>query len=292
MSALKTLQNVINTKLINYNFKWCFVDQMKLPFNYKGNLLKPNDFNDFCEIEQLANENIDNFKGIGLSINASNIVAIDIDKCFSEPFNINSADERAKDILNLFKDYYCEFSFSGTGIRILFYSNLIEDFKDKYYIKNSKNKIEIYFPYFSARYVTITGKFIYNNDINICQDNLLINFLDKYMKRDIKINENLKEDKILSWDEIYIELKKLMVKDSQFLNTWTSKAPGSGKNESELDYFLIISICNNITTNKKLIKEIFETSFYYQSKDNLHKHKWNDTEYFNNTYNRIMRGKR
>lgn len=277
--SLRSIYRILDTDLINHKLKWCFVGDRKIPFQYNGEILHLNNFDEFVDIELLAkSEKINSFLGVGISVNASNITAIDIDKCFSIPFNIESGDERIYKILDLFKDYYCEFSFSGTGIRILLKTEIEKDFKNDYYIKNSKNGIEVYLPQYSKRYVTITGRYLFNNKIKNAPNSLMTLFLDLYMKREKKEVNELSEE-ILDEKEIKRRLKKLFIKNSRFLEVWTSKAPGSGKNESELDYYLLINLLENVTSNPLIVKQIFETSDYYLSKDKKHRKKWDETNY-------------
>ena len=125
MNALDTLFNIVNNdNILKYDFKYCLVDDNKHPFKANGDFVKPNCDNDFCSIIDLTNLNQDilqSYKGIGISIHASNICAIDIDHCVSNAFDVNSINALALNIINLFKNFaYIEFSFSGTGLRILF----------------------------------------------------------------------------------------------------------------------------------------------------------------------------
>ena len=192
----------------------------------------------------------------------------------------------------MFKELtYIEFSFSGHGLRILFKHKIQNDYIDFYYIKNSKNHIEFYYPESSFRYVTITGKYLYNNSILSSKFELeltLKNFLNKYMAREIHHSE-VKKEIIQSTKDSKILLKRLILKDFKFQEVWFSKAPGSGSNESELDFFLIKSLYENVTNDKKTLKEIFENSPYFKSKDNKHFKKWeyNNYRYYNYIYERL-----
>lgn len=286
-TAYKTLQNILKTKVADYPLKWCFVNENKLPFQKDGTIAKLNNKSDFCDLNELVNDNLKVFKGLGISINYSNVCAIDVDKCFSEPFKIDTIDERGKWILDLFKDYYCEFSFSGTGLRILFLSEFKGDFRHSFYIKHSKYNIEFYMPHFTSRYVTITGKYIYNNSIKQVNIDLLLKFLNKYMLREEqKIATNM-EDKIEDDKVINKRLKKLFKLNSHFLDVWTSQAKGSGRDESENDYYLILMLYQNVSSNRSTIKSLFEKSDYYLSKDARHLKKWNQTTYFERTMQKI-----
>ena len=303
MDILDFIYNIVNNEnLYNSNLKYCLINKNKIPYKINNELAKPNCESDFIELDELINApDLLNYSGVGISIQASNIYAIDIDKCFSIPFDINSADDRALDILNLFKNiFYIEFSFSGTGLRILFKLNkdiILDNYKKRFYTKNSKTKCEFYQPLDSYRYVTVTGKFIFNNPLTIEVNknfmDTLAQFLGKYMMKTDPIVEN--DPECLKNENFEISEKKLkhyLLVNSDFQELWFSQAPGSGKDESERDYRIIKFIFLNITINKEVIKKLFESSPYFNSKDKKHVSKWNyqNFRYYNYVYSQIERG--
>lgn len=292
MTALDTIHNILsNDYLLNANLKWCYVDKDKVPYNGPC-LARPNVPSDFIRLEEFDISLAERFAGVGVSIQASRICAIDVDHCFSVPFDISSADARAQDIINIFGDAtYIEFSFSGTGLRILFRATPIQDYAKKYYIKNSKNQIEYYYPEGSNRYVTVTAKTIIYSGLNFIPDELLRQFLDTYMLRP----RTLDTDANLPPIEGDVEqlLLHFLRSNKNFQDNWFEKAPGSGSNESERDFFLLKFIFENITNNKDQMKEVFERSPFFKSKDRKHKYKWekSDNRYFNYLYNVISGGR-
>ena len=295
MNALDVLYNIINNDTFcNYNFKYCLVDKNKLPYKLDKTLAKPNVKEDFVDLYDIANnfDVLKNYQGLGISIQASNVSAIDIDQCVENAFDINTINEVATSIIYQFKDNaYIEFSFSGHGIRILFKAKSIQDYVNKYYIKNSKQHIEYYYPEGSNRYVTITGKYIYNNNIQDIPEVILFNFLNTFMLKNIIINKSIKsltEDK-RSISELMNIVKKLYFKDYIFQDLWFKTAPGSGKDESERDYHLIVYLYECVTQDKEKIKELFESSPFFKSKDFKHMKKWTQSNYryFNYLYDRI-----
>ena len=298
MNALETYENILNQEnLINADLRYCLVTENKIPMSVKGENIRPNKIEDFVSLSDLLCEDIDKYAGIGISIQASKICAIDVDHCFSEAFNISSGDDRAKEIIEMFKNLaYIEFSFSGTGLRILFKHDIIENYSDIYYIKNSKKQIEYYQPSNSYRYVTLTGKTIYSNKIESSNElnSMLKLFLDKYMLKPKKCeNEQFlsqfNDNK--SIDELLELVKYHYLKNSNFQDVWFSKAPGFKKDESDRDYYLISYIYRNITMDKEKIKTIFETSPFFKSKDWAHVRKWeyNNNRYFNYIYNQLTK---
>lgn len=291
MNALDTITNIINNEnLLSANLKYCYVTKDKVP--YKGPCLAhPNNPDDFLLLENLDLSYASKFAGLGVSVQASHICAIDVDHCFTKAFDPASADFRAQEIINLFNTLtYIEFSFSGTGMRILFRGEPIDQYSIKYYIKNSKTQCEYYYPEGSNRYVTITGRPIINTGINFISKIDLEPFLNKYMLRPQTVEIDTKFEPIEGNPE---ELLKHYIRSNKsFQDNWFEKAPGSGSNESERDFFLIKFMFENITHDPELLKEFFEKSPFYNSKDYKHRSKWQKSEnrYFKYLYNVITGG--
>ena len=297
---IETLNDIINTDNEDLlNLKYCLVTKDKLPYRIDEILARSNHSEDFVNIQEIVSNletiNIENYKGVGISIQASNICAIDVDHCFSSPFDISSGDERAQQLIDKFKNLaYIEFSFSGTGLRILFKSNSIENYSDKYYIKNKNNSIEYYQPNNSYRYVTVTGRCIYNNLIKDINNDVIIDFLNEYMKKTIKSYDNIittSEVETRTYEQLMKLVKYRYLKDYNFQDLWFTKAPGSGKDESERDYHLVVYLYENITQDKSLLKQIFESSEFFKTKDWKHINKWKNQNgrYFNYLYDTMRR---
>lgn len=294
MNAIDTIEKIIETKVVDANLRFCLVNSNKLPYKIDGTLAKPNNVNDFCDLYELLQcKNLSDYAGVGVSVQASNICAIDVDNCFSNPFDIKSIDARGNEILNKFKDFaYCEFSFSGKGLRILFRGQIINNYSDKYYIKNEKNHVEYYQPTTSYRYVTLTGRAIANNDVEHSHLSSLFWFLDTYMKKPEKKKYEYNEiPDTKSFEELIKMVKKLYLTNFSFQDLWFSQAPGSGKDESERDYKIIAFLFENVTQNKDKLKQLFETSPYFNSKDYKHMKKWENQNgrYYEYVYGQIRR---
>lgn len=299
MSALETLISISSNKnLANYDFRYCLVDEIKHPFTIDKVFARPNHSEDFVKIEKLLDVSVstlDSYEGLGVSVQASDICAIDIDHCASNKFDVESLDYRAKDIIEMLKDFaYIEFSFSGNGVRIFFKAHRIDNYEQIYYTKNSAVNIEYYYPEGSARYVTITGKTIVNNPIKTLtydEQQKLMTFLNKYMRRKHELHSTdvveHKDDRSL--DDLMKLVKYRYLINNSFQDVWFSPAPGSGHDESERDYKLVAEIYDNITKDKDKIKQIFEQSPFFKSKDWKHVSKWQkqDGRYFNYLYSRI-----
>lgn len=294
MAALSVIESIgVNDYLRKADFlRYCFVNKQKVPFQYNGtDSARPNVSSDFVPLGQLDLAKAAEFAGVGVSIQASGICAIDIDKCFRVPFDLSTADGRAQDIINIFGDAtYIEFSFSGTGLRILFRAAPILDYEKRYYIKNSRTQCEYYYPQGSNRYVTVTGRTIIYAGINFLPEAMLKVFLDTYMIRPIKSATGSAREPIQG-DRNNLLLHFLRTNKS-FQDNWFDKAPGSGSNESERDFFLLKFIFENITNDQEEAKTIFEESPFFKSKDRKHIYKWTraDNRYFNYLYNVISGG--
>lgn len=299
MSALDNLLNISNNEnLLCSSFKYCLVDESKHPFAVNEKIARPNHAEDFVDIADLMDVNVkvlDKYKGLGVSIQASKICAIDIDHCVSKSFDANGISQLAKQIISLFEAFaYVEFSFSGNGIRIFFQANPVKDYELYYYVKNSRLNVEYYYPEGSSRYVTITGKTIINNnprnDISTGNQQLHL-FLESYMKRRYALSkQQANVDDNRSLDDLMKIVRLKYLNDHSFQDLWFAQAPGSGHDESERDYHLIAYIYDYVTKDKSKIKEIFEQSPFFKSKDWKHVNKWTkqDFRYFNYVFEKVQ----
>ena len=294
MNSIDCIEKIANTHLIECDLKYCLVKSDKHPYKIDGNPARPNTIEDFVSFEELLNcKRLKRYAGIGISIQASNICAIDVDHCFSIKNNVSSGDERAKYFLEKFSDAYCEFSFSGTGLRVLFKSNPISEYSEKYYIKNEKNGIEFYQPNKCFRYVTITGNTIFNNEVIFVKEDRLVDFLENLMKRSSeKVYEiSTTKEELHSFEELRQITKYHLLKNPRFQDLWFENAPGSGKDESERDFYILSYLFENVTQDKQMLKDLFESSPFFKSKDDKHVFKWTnqDFRYFDYLYKTIKR---
>ena len=244
---------------------------IKKPFNVlTGYGAKSNDPSTFVSYPTLLNhlheylcidENGKQTGGVGLGI-FRGYSAIDIDHCVDENGNINSM---AKEIID-FCQSYTEFSPSKTGIRIIFKTNVLID-KTQFYINNQNIGLEIYISDNTNKFVTITGNKISGDTIN---DIDITPLLIKYMKKGV------------------ININKLLEKDAKFNELWNNKAPGSHSNENELDAALCCKLAYYLKNDPVEIDKYFRLSPYYNSKDALHKSKWEREDYRNNTIKSAM----
>lgn len=293
MDVIDTLTNISNTNLIKSdNLRYCF-HKDKIPYKIDGTNCKPNSKEDFVPFASLLDApNIEQYSGVGISIQASNICAIDVDHCFEEPFNFETANERGKDIYNRFKDLaYIEFSFSGTGMRVLFAQSNIPNYNELYYTKNTVVNIEYYQPCNSARYVTVTGRVLADNPVASKNDftDVIIDFLNTYMLRPKKVY-NRPKTKIdeKSFEQIMKDVKLQLFRSYGFQLLWFNARREynigkqyEGQGESEHDFALLQYIYTFFSQDREMCKKVFEESEYFKTKDDKHMKKWND---YNNRY--------
>jgi hypothetical protein len=286
MSATDAIYRILSgTALTGYGgFRYCYMDENKEAYN--GKVLARSDVrSDFVPLDGLDLSLSDGYAGVGISVQASGVSAVDVDHCFSVPFDLSSADARGKSILSIFEGCYEEFSFSGTGLRCFFLSDPIPDYTKIYFIKNKKTGCEFYYPEGSNRYISVTGRTIQDNAIKQVQEGTLLSYLDKYLKRP-ELSHSQDETSIIEGVDPEQLLMHYIRSDSGFQNNWFDKAPGSGSNESERDYFLVAFIYDHITRDKAKIKAIFERSPFFLSKDRKHVSKWEyrDGRYYDYIY--------
>ena len=156
----------------------------KIPYDPKtGERARANDpatFSDYEEAEWKSKALSCN--GVGIYIGRG-FSAIDIDHCFAG----DQLTGLASDIIAAM-DSYTETSPSGTGIRILF--TVPEGFrydKERYYIKNPNNGLEVYVEGATSRFVTVTGNRLAATPEDVCERaEALQRVLERYMVRPAK----------------------------------------------------------------------------------------------------------
>ena len=244
---------------LKMNGLWCgwkLTDKGKVPFNLStGQYAKSNDETTFSSYPVLLNnlhkylkyEGDRQVGGIGLGV-FRGYSAVDIDHCVDENGNLS---DMARDIID-FCQSYTEYSPSGTGIRIIFKTQVKID-KNEYYINNHSNGLEIYISNNTNKFVSITGNKISGDTINEID---ITYILDKYMKKGV------------------FNIEKVLEKDEKLRNLWYKQAPGSHADESETDMALACKLAFYLKNNETEIKRYFEMSPYFKSKDAEHRKKW------------------
>lgn len=203
--------------------------------------------------------------GLGLGI-FNGFSAIDIDDCIDKETGVVS--DMALDIVDFMKSY-TEYSPSGTGLRILFKTPTNFD-KERYYIKNSNNNLEIYISEQSPRYVTITGNRFNDEYVNINELDITY-VLDKYMQRNTKTYKKVPTIKITDIDS---RIDKALTNDPLFNDIYHSKADGFDGRGNETDLKFMNMLARILNGDTEAMNIAFMGSPYYHSKDDAHKNKW------------------
>ena len=110
------------------------------------------------------------------------------------------------------------------------------------------------------------------------------------MCREIKQRTvNTTENETRSFEDLMKIVRCHYLRNMNFQDLWFTTAPGSGKDESERDYHLVAYLFENVTQDKDLLKQIFESSRFFKTKDSKHLYKWTNQNYryFNYLYDRI-----
>lgn len=155
----------------------------KIPYDPKtGERARANDPKTFSDYEEASwKAKALDCNGVGIYIGRG-FSAIDIDHCFDGGVLTGLA----ADIISTM-DSYTEYSPSGNGIRILFQTDLAYD-REKYYIKNPHNGVEVYVEGATQRFVTVTGHILDCSPEDIYErTEQLQAVLEKYMLRPVKL---------------------------------------------------------------------------------------------------------
>ena len=132
------------------------------------------------------------YNGVGIRVSRG-FAAIDIDHCVTD----GELSDHAREICESMNSY-TELSPSKTGLRIIIKGDLAYD-KDKYYLKNPHNGVELYVSGMTNRFVTITGNSMLNLPVRTITSGQLNEFLDKYMRRQSsKAPERLTDDQVIT----------------------------------------------------------------------------------------------
>jgi putative DNA primase/helicase len=168
---------------------WCKYleeDGKKKPINPKTNEpAKVNDSRTFGTFDEatrcIGADILDDNVGYGLGI-FNPISAIDINDCV-----VNGKINDDVNELILDCNSYAEFSPSGNGIRIIFYTDNLEIDKKLYNVKNRKLKAEFICEKSNSKFLALTGKTINNLDIKYIPLDLILN---KYFaKKNVELPE-------------------------------------------------------------------------------------------------------
>ena len=216
--------------------------------------------------------------GIGFGI-FDTFGAIDLDHCLNEEGKIIQ-DDFAKIVVDILKelDTYTEKSPSGTGLHLYFKIKDLkmspEEYSKKYMINKRINKetnqgIEVYLSGMTKKFLTITGDRIGDKDFREITFKELEPILEKYMKR-YNAQQNTTSSLVTNQKDF---LKIGLEKDSLLIDLYNDTSHSG--NESEEDMRLLSKLAYYCNRDSRAIREAFESSPYFQTKDEEHLQKWN-----------------
>lgn len=172
----------------------------KMPYNPNSqqDRAKSNDRSTFAPMAT-AQARAAGFDGIGIGI-FDDIAGIDIDHCIDDAGQLSPM---AQDIVQTM-DAYTEISPSGKGLRILFLAPGFQYDKDRYYIKESKQGLEVYIAGMTNRYLTVTGNTLRSSDL-VDRTKQLQSVLDRYMKRNTADQQPQGQQSLDSWQYVRMQ---------------------------------------------------------------------------------------
>lgn len=228
--------------------------------------------------------------GIGFGI-FDTFGAIDLDHCLNEEGKLLLDDfsKCVKEIVTSLKTY-TEKSPSGTGLHLYFKIKGMkmnpEEFSKKYYTNRRLNKetnqgLEIYLSGMTKKYLTITGEKLGEYNFREISFEELEPILEKYMKRFSSVNTttNLVTNQ---QDSLKIGLEK----DSLLIDLYNDTSHSG--NESEEDMRLLSKLAYYCNKDSQAIRQAFETSPFYMTKDEEHLQKWKREDYSENSIQRAI----
>ena len=199
-------------------------------------------------------------------------------------------DDITKDILSLFYNTYAEKSPSGKGLHIIGKVDLTKipknadgtKLNEKYYQKNSHNKIECYIGGLTNRFFTFTENVIVDKPINDCTEQLLT-FLDKYMKKETKETTVIADSDII--DMACADILEIIKKSEQAEKFnklfFSGDTTDYGEDESCADMALCSILAFYCGEDIELIDKLFCGS-------KLYREKWNRLDYKHSTIKKAI----
>lgn len=184
------------------------------------------------------------------------------------------------EILDLFKDTYCELSPSGNGYHILFYCDMSQipqeqrnetsyKLRSDYYQKNPHNGIECYMSGLTNRFFTYTGNRVSAGNDIIDQTEQVLYLLNKYMKKGaagMNAQERIEETDT-------IRLARSAKNGSKFIALYDNGDKSDYNNDdSSADLALCSMLAFWLGGNENSIDTAFRASALYRPK-------WERTDY-------------
>jgi replicative DNA helicase len=229
--------------------------------------------------------------GIGFGI-FDTFGAIDLDHCLNEEGKIIQ-DDFSKIVIDIVKSLntYTEKSPSGTGLHLYFKIKGMklnpEEFSKKYYTNRRLNKetnqgLEIYLSGMTKKYLTITGEKLGEHNFREISFEELEPILEKYMRRYTSKTTTTSSRVTNQGDFLKIGLEK----DSLLIDLYNDTTHSG--NESEEDMRLLSKLAYYCNKDSQAIRQAFESSPYFMTKDEEHLQKWKREDYSENSIQRAI----
>ncbi len=247
----------------------------KVPYNPRTiEKAKSNDTDTFEEYNYAADALLGGYvDGIGIRV-CNGYSAIDIDHCISD----GGLSDAAQDICVTMKSY-AEKSPSGSGIRIIFKTSDYTYDKEKYYIKNPNNGVEIYTDGATNRFVTITGNTVYNYPI--CENPAALEeVLEKYMLRPQKRQSTVSEPQV-TFDITEDEIITKALRNYNFSSLFNGNMSAYNNDHSSAD----LAMCNMLAFWTGKDPDKMDSIF---RKSALYREKWEREDYRSSTINKAI----
>lgn len=217
--------------------------------------------------------------GVGFRL-ANGFCVVDIDHCCKDGIVSDLAVQLVERLQS-----YTEYSPSGTGLHIIFKAENFPFDKEKYYIKNPHNGVEVYMSGITNRFMTATGNTAYAYPVRDVS-NELQGVLDEYMLRSAfkeKANAGMPKPEPLEMSDEQI-VAKASARSAKFRKLFVDGDMTDYNNDhSSAD----LALCNLLAfwtgCNKEQMDRIFRKSALYREE------KWGKRDdYSSNTLDRAI----
>lgn len=207
----------------------------KVPYRIDGHRASSTEPSDFVSFDEAYRFFLENPKMNGLGVGVfGEFSFIDIDHCIDDYGNLA---DTAKKIVGLMGSY-TEKSPSGTGIRIAFRTKQLIYDKERYYINNQKQGLEVYIAGATSKFLTITGDVLEDGEIGY-RDEEVLSVAEIYMKRkqlqrkaiSVPAKSNLTDESVL-------EKATSSAQGEKFTKLWQGDTSDYGGDASSADMAL------------------------------------------------------
>ena len=250
---------------LKQNALWCgwIRDERKgkIPIDPRTlNEAKTNDPSTFNTFDMADEDRLGGYvDGVGILV-GNGYSVIDIDHCLVDGF----LSDVALDICYAMESY-AEKSPSGDGLHIIFKASDFNFDREKYYLKNPNNGIEVYMSGITNRFMTMTGNTIFGYPIRDNPEALQM-ILDKYMLRPQKKKQKFAKESHNGIDLSERDIIEKASKNTKFYNLFHGDMSAYNNDHSSAD----LALCNLLAfwtgRDAAKIDSLFKLSKLYRDK--------------------------